>query len=211
MLEDLAAATHCRARLGVLQDLETTYIQMQPGRRPVSAFVPAAILPTYATALGRALLAFAPPSIIELTILGGLRAYMQHTITSPARLQRALALTRATRVAVTRFKLEASTCTVAVPVASRLRQARERDRAGSVDGGTLPHRGHGVAVDGCGRPERPASRGRSSEPYAWGAVGDLVRRQTAPPLPGRTPSSGRRHLPDCLPGPADRLSPRAGR
>ena len=116
VLEDLAGATRCRARLGILRELEVAYIEKQPGPRPVSAFVPAATMPPHASALGRALLAFAPPSTVEMIIMRGLRAYTPHTITSPERLRRALAVTRVTRVAVTRFELEASTCAVAVPV-----------------------------------------------------------------------------------------------
>jgi DNA-binding IclR family transcriptional regulator len=68
------------------------------------------------TALGRALLAFAPPSLVELTFLRGLRAFTPHTITAPDRLRRALAVVRLTRVAVTRFEFEAGACGVAVPV-----------------------------------------------------------------------------------------------
>ena len=45
-----------------------------PGPRPVSSFIPAATLPIHPTALGRALLAFAPASIVEMTILRGLRS-----------------------------------------------------------------------------------------------------------------------------------------
>lgn len=116
VLADLAQATRCRARLGVLQELEVAYIEKLPGLRPVSAFVPAATLPAHASALGRALLAFAPPSTVELTIMRGLPGYTPHTITSPDRLRRALALTRVTRVAITRFELEAASCAVGVPV-----------------------------------------------------------------------------------------------
>jgi hypothetical protein len=45
VLEDLPAATGCRARLGVLRELEVAYIEKQPGPRPVSDFAPAASLP----------------------------------------------------------------------------------------------------------------------------------------------------------------------
>jgi DNA-binding IclR family transcriptional regulator len=116
VLEDLARVTRCRVRLGVLQELEVAYIEKQPGPRPVSGFMPAATLPVHATALGRVLLAFAPASIVEMTILRGLRAYTPHTVTAPDRFRRALAMVRLTRVAVTRFELEATTCGVAVPV-----------------------------------------------------------------------------------------------
>jgi DNA-binding IclR family transcriptional regulator len=116
VLEDLARVTRCRTRLGVLEELEVAYIEKQPGLRPVSAFVPAATLPAHPTALGRALLAFAPASTVEMTIMRGLRPYTPHTVTAPDRFRRALAVVRITRVAVTRFELEATTCGVAVPV-----------------------------------------------------------------------------------------------
>ena len=68
------ASPAAASRLGVLQELEVAYIEKQPGPRPVSSFMPAATLPVHPTALGRALLAFAPASIVEMTILRGLRA-----------------------------------------------------------------------------------------------------------------------------------------
>jgi hypothetical protein len=60
VLEDLAIATHCRARLGVLHELDVAYIEKRPDHQPVTAFSPAARLPAHPTALGRALLAFLP-------------------------------------------------------------------------------------------------------------------------------------------------------
>jgi DNA-binding IclR family transcriptional regulator len=116
VLEDLSAATRSHVRLGVLHDLEVAYIEKPLGQRPVTSFTPAATLPAHPTALGRALLAFAPASTVEMTIMRGLRPYTSHTVTSPDRFRRALAVTRLTRVAVTRFELEAGTCGVAMPV-----------------------------------------------------------------------------------------------
>jgi DNA-binding IclR family transcriptional regulator len=116
VLEDLSRVTRCRTRLGVLQELEVAYIEKQPGLRPASTFVPDATLPAHPTALGRALLAFAPASTVEMTIMRGLRSYTPHTVTAPGRLRRALAVVRRTRLAVTRFELEVGTCGVAVPV-----------------------------------------------------------------------------------------------
>ena len=71
VLEDLSAATKCRARLGVLRDLEVAYIQKEPGPAPSTAFSAAATLPLHATALGRVLLAFAPSRTVEMTIIRG--------------------------------------------------------------------------------------------------------------------------------------------
>ena len=116
VLEDLSAATRSRARLGVLRELEVAYIEKQPGHRPVTSFSAAATLPAHPTALGRALLAFSPVSTVELAIMRGLRPYTPHTVTSPERLRRALAVARLTHVAVTRFELEPRTSAVAMPV-----------------------------------------------------------------------------------------------
>ena len=116
VLEDLAATTHCRTRLGVLNELKVSYMEKHPGHGPVSGFNPAATLPVHPTALGRVLLAFSPPGVVDMTIMRGLRPYTAHTVTSPDRFRRALAVTRLTRVAVTRFELEAGACGVAVPV-----------------------------------------------------------------------------------------------
>jgi DNA-binding IclR family transcriptional regulator len=116
VLEDLAAATRSRARLGVLRELEVAYIEKVPGSSPVTAFSSVATLPAHATALGRALLAFGPASTVELAILQGLRPFTTHTVTSADRFRRALAVTRLTRVAVTRRELEPNTCGVAMPI-----------------------------------------------------------------------------------------------
>jgi DNA-binding IclR family transcriptional regulator len=116
VLEDLAEATKTRARLGVLRDLQVAYIEKLPGPAPATSFCAAATLPAHPTAMGRALLAFAPMTTVELTIGKGLRPYTCHTMTSPDRFRRALEVTRLTRVAVIRGELEDSVCGVAMPV-----------------------------------------------------------------------------------------------
>jgi DNA-binding IclR family transcriptional regulator len=116
VLDDLAAATRSRARLGVLHHLEVAYIEKTPGFRPVSGFCPSATLPAHPTALGRALLAFSPACTVDAVIARGLRPYTEHTITSPERFRRALSVTRLTRVAVTRWELEPGASAVAMPV-----------------------------------------------------------------------------------------------
>lgn len=116
VLEDLAAITCCGARLGVLRELEVAYIEKQPGPRPATGFHSGATLPAAPTALGRALLAFAPAGIVDMALRRGLRAYTPYTTTSPDRLRRALALTRMTRVAVTRWELAEGASGIATPV-----------------------------------------------------------------------------------------------
>ena len=116
VVEDLCAATRSRVRLGVLADGAVSYIEKSPGPHPTSAFCVAATLPAHATAVGRALLAFSPPRTVEMIIGRGLRPFTPHTVTSPERFRRALAVTRLTRVAVTRWELEPGVCGVAMPV-----------------------------------------------------------------------------------------------
>lgn len=116
VIEDLSAATRCRARLGVLTEIDVSYIEKVPGPRPATTFSAAATMPAHPTAMGRALLAFSPARIVELTIMRGLRAYTPHTVTSPDRFRRALGVTRLTRVAVTRWELENDLCWIGMPV-----------------------------------------------------------------------------------------------
>jgi DNA-binding IclR family transcriptional regulator len=116
VLEDLTAATRTRARLGVMEGTEVAYIEKRPGRRPVTAFNLAATVPAHPTALGRALLAFSPAATVEMVMLLGLRRYTPHTITATNKFRRALAVTRLTKVALTRWEFEADGSAVAMPV-----------------------------------------------------------------------------------------------
>lgn len=116
VLEDLSNATRTVARLGVLDDLEVSYIQKVPGHRPVSSFSAAATLPAHATALGKALLAFLPAGIVDMVSVRGLDRYTAYTITAPDKFRRSLAVTRLTRVALSRWELELGSSAVAMPV-----------------------------------------------------------------------------------------------
>lgn len=118
VIEDLCTASKNRVRLGVLTQPHVTYIEKTPGDQPATSFDHRATVPAHPTALGRALLAFAPVRTVESVILCGLRPYTGHTLTSPDRFRRALAVTRMTRVAVSRGEFESGVCTVAVPVAA---------------------------------------------------------------------------------------------
>jgi len=116
-MEDLASATgRTNVRLGVLRDLEVVYIEKAAGTRPVSMFYEAATAPVHATAMGKALLAFSPPHVVDLVTARGLPAYTPLTLTSPDRLRRSLAVTRLTRVATARREYDLTTSAVGVPV-----------------------------------------------------------------------------------------------
>jgi DNA-binding IclR family transcriptional regulator len=115
VVTDLCEVTHRRARLGVLRGDRVAYMEKQVGPEPATAFCDSAVLPAHATALGKALLAFAPRGTVS-SVEQRLTAYTSHTLTTPDRLQRALHAVRLGRTAVARGELFLSDWAVAVPV-----------------------------------------------------------------------------------------------
>ena len=116
VMEDVVTATRSPVRLGVLDGLEIGYIEKHVGHRPVSMFADQATVPAHATAMGKALLAFSPPSVLEALLDKGLERFKSYTLTTPERLRRALAVIRLTRVALCRWEHELGSAAVAVPV-----------------------------------------------------------------------------------------------
>jgi DNA-binding IclR family transcriptional regulator len=117
VMEDLAAALgHADVRLGVLAGHQVVFIHRSVNSRPTPASGEPAVLPVHATATGKALLAFAPPAVVDDVIARGLERYTRFTITDPDELRRALATIRLTGVAVARRELQIDTISVAAPV-----------------------------------------------------------------------------------------------
>jgi DNA-binding IclR family transcriptional regulator len=115
VVTDLCEVTHRRARLGVLRGDRVAYIEKQTGPDPATAFSANAVLPAHATALGKALLAFAPRGTVT-AVEQRLTAYTSRTLTTPDQLHRALQAIRLTRTAVARGELFPGDWAVAVPV-----------------------------------------------------------------------------------------------
>jgi DNA-binding IclR family transcriptional regulator len=116
VVEDLVEALRRRVRLGVLDGLEVSYIEKAPGYTPVTSFSPAARLPAHATAMGKALLAFARPDTIRLLVTGCLPTYTCRTLARADQLLHALQTTRRDGVATSRGELTTDSHAVAVPV-----------------------------------------------------------------------------------------------
>ena len=116
ILDDLSSATRATVRLGVLEDLAVSYIEKRPDTHTSLTSFDTRALPAHATAMGKALLAFAPPETVDAVIDNGLDQYTPFTIVSAPALRRALAIARMTRVATTRQELRLHTAAVAVPV-----------------------------------------------------------------------------------------------
>jgi IclR family acetate operon transcriptional repressor len=116
VVEDLVEVLRRPVRLGVLDGLAVSYIKKAPGYTPVTSFGPAARLPAHATALGKALLAFAPAEILRLVETGCLTAYTCRTLVRPDQLVLALHMVRRDGVATCRGELTTGKHAIAVPV-----------------------------------------------------------------------------------------------
>ena len=135
----------------MLGDRDVTYIEKARGRRPVTTFAQHATVPAHATAMGKALLAFSAPALVDMFLGRGLTAYTPFTLTAPDRFRRALAMARLSRLAVARWELEPDRSALAVP------GVRPRRPGGGGDRGAGGRPG--------GRAARPSAR-RWSSPAA---------------------------------------------
>ena len=145
VLQDLSQALDADVRLGLLTDHDVTFIEKPRGRRPVTTFSQGATAPAHATAMGKALLAFSAPAMVDMFLGRGLTAYTPFTLTAPDRFRRALAMARLSRLAVARWELEPDRSALAVPVFGPGGRVDRGDRgAGGRPGGRAAHRAAGA-------------------------------------------------------------------
>jgi DNA-binding IclR family transcriptional regulator len=116
VLEDLGIATGLRARFGVWNELGVSYLERAADRGSGRCSSGLTILPTHATALGKALLAHAPPPVVQEVLDAGLPSYTPHTLTTAWQLHAALAATRRKGMATSRWELREGEFAAAVPV-----------------------------------------------------------------------------------------------
>ena len=115
VITDLCDATGRRARLGVLRGGRVAYVEKQVGPEPATPFGAGGTLPAHATALGKALLAFAPRGTVG-AVEQRLTAHTPHTLIRPDQLRQALQWVRLTGTALARGELLPGDWAVAVPV-----------------------------------------------------------------------------------------------
>jgi DNA-binding IclR family transcriptional regulator len=115
VLAELAQTTHTEARLGALHGVEVVYLgQSSPILTGVGTLTPT--LPAYATAIGKALLAFSPASVVDRVLAEGMRT--TKTMTSPDKLRQALSVIRLTQIATARDEYQPERSAIAMPVFS---------------------------------------------------------------------------------------------
>jgi DNA-binding IclR family transcriptional regulator len=119
MLDDLSRATRSEVRLGVLRGSQVLTLRPQShcatGRMHGVKLLQG-LLPAHAAAVGKALLAFSSPGLVDRVIADGLPAFTRHTITSPDVLRRSLTVIRLTQVATSRNELECGKAAIAMPI-----------------------------------------------------------------------------------------------
>jgi IclR family acetate operon transcriptional repressor len=99
-LEDLYESTHQTVNLAVRDGLDIVYVEKLVSRgRLVPHSRTGGRLPVHCTALGKAMLAFSPPEIVDQVITAGLRPITKKSITEAARLHNELTAIRERRVA----------------------------------------------------------------------------------------------------------------
>lgn len=91
-LQDLYNAMHTAVQLGVLDGSQVLIVEKITGHRPMPMLAQVGgIVPTHCSALGRAVLAYSPPEVVDEALAGELVARTSRTLTSPAAIRRELA------------------------------------------------------------------------------------------------------------------------
>jgi DNA-binding IclR family transcriptional regulator len=116
-MEDLYEATHENVQLAVREGLEALFLEKISGRSSVKIVTRVGgRLPLHATGVGKVLLAYAPPGVIDAVIDRGLPPLTDQTITDPDRLRSALAEVRANGFAWTRDEMTVGAMSIGAPV-----------------------------------------------------------------------------------------------
>ena len=116
VLEDLGIATGLRSRFGVWNECGLSYLERPANRWCARCTAGLTILPLHATAMGKMILAHAPPTMVQQVVGSWLPSYTPRTLASACQLRHALAATRRRGLAVAREELREGECTIAVPV-----------------------------------------------------------------------------------------------
>lgn len=116
-MEDLFEATHETVHLGVPDGVEILYVEKIMGHRAVrSPSRVAGRMPLFCTAIGKAILAFSPPELLERVITAGLTPLTPYTIVSPQVLRESVTEVARTGVAMDREEASLGLSCTAAPI-----------------------------------------------------------------------------------------------
>jgi len=116
-LADLSTATHQTAHLAVLDNCEVVYLDIiRPSNAPRMHSRVGGRLPATVTGLGKAMLAFSPPDVIDDVIARGLPRMTANSITDESRLRAELAKIHRTGIAFDHQEQAIGTSCCAAPI-----------------------------------------------------------------------------------------------
>ena len=116
-MQDLFIATRENVHLAVLSGHEALYVERVTGLQSIAVKSRRwGRLPLHATGVGKVLLAYGPPGLVDEVIAAGLPRYTPYTIVAPGHLRRNLAEIRRTGVAVAHEEMTIGRVSVATAV-----------------------------------------------------------------------------------------------
>lgn len=119
VLRWITAVTGETSALAVLRGTDSLYIDMVDGSEPLRVYAdPGSRVPIYATASGKAMLAFREPELVERVVAAGMRRLTPLTITGESQLRRRLAEIRRTGLAVNHGERRTDIAAIAAPIFS---------------------------------------------------------------------------------------------
>jgi IclR family transcriptional regulator, KDG regulon repressor len=117
VLRWITATTGETSALAILRDTDSLYIDMVDGSEPLRVYAePGSRVPIYATASGKAMLAFREPELVERVVGAGMPKLTPLTITAEHQLRRRLAEIRRTGLAVNHGERRADIAALAAPI-----------------------------------------------------------------------------------------------
>jgi DNA-binding IclR family transcriptional regulator len=116
-MQDLHEATHENVQLAVRDGKHALNVNHILGRWPVGTMTEVAgRMPLHATGVGKIILAFSDPELLESVLRDGLPRQTKHTITSPGRLIEAINNVRQSHLAFAREEMSLGVSSVAAPI-----------------------------------------------------------------------------------------------
>lgn len=117
LMADLRAATRQTVHLAVMDATEVVYVEIIRGEEgPAMPSRVGGRLPAYASAVGKAMLAYSPRRVVEEAVAAGMTPIGPRTLTSPRLLAQQLAAVRETGVAFEREESGRGIACVACPI-----------------------------------------------------------------------------------------------
>jgi DNA-binding IclR family transcriptional regulator len=117
VLKWLTQVTGETSALAILRDTDSLYLDMVDGSEPLRVYAePGARAPVYATASGKAMLAFREPELVDRVVQAGMKRLTARTVTREDQLRRRLAGIRRTGLAINHGERRADIAAVAAPV-----------------------------------------------------------------------------------------------